>query len=350
MEEYDKAIDSYRIAVEKFPKFRRAWKNKGLIHARRNEFQEALPCLTRVVELGGGDALTFGLLGFAYSSLENHLSAETSYRMAILLDAKTVDWKLGLARSLFKQERYSEAISLTDLLIAEEPERPDYWLLQANAYLGLGQPVKAAQVYELVDHLGGSTTESLNMLGDIYINEELYDLAVASYSRAIESNPEVSPDRALRSAKILVARGALDQTRDLIRTIRKDLEEDLEVEEKKDLLKIEARLAVADGSAEQEVHVLEEIVELDPLDGEALILLGQHSGRTGDSEKAVFYYERAANIEGFEADAKVRHAQLLVKNGKYEEALPLLRRAQTIKPRENVQEYLEQVERVAKAN
>lgn len=55
-----------------------------------------------------------------------------------------------------------------------------------------------------------------------------------------------------------------------------------------------------------------------------------------------------ASLEAFEADAKVRHAQLLVKNGNYAEALPLLRRAQQIKPRDNIQAYLEQVERVAK--
>jgi len=88
-------------------------------------------------------------------------------------------------------------------------------------------------------------------------------------------------------------------------------------------------------------------VAIDPLDGEALILLGQHSARAGNPEQAVFYYERAANLEKFEADAKVRHAQLLVGQGKYQEALPLLRRAQSIKPRDNIQQYLEQIERVA---
>ncbi|MBZ0254926.1 tetratricopeptide repeat protein, partial [bacterium] len=118
--------------------------------------------------------------------------------------------------------------------------------------------------------------------------------------------------------------------------------------DRKDILKLRARLAVADGTAEEEVKVLEEIVKLDPLDGEALILLGQNCNRNGQPEKAIFYYERAANIEEFEADAKVRHAQLLVSQGKYAEALPLLRRAQLVNPRENIQEYLEQVERVAK--
>ena len=67
--------------------------------------------------------------------------------------------------------------------------------------------------------------------------------------------------------------------------------------------------------------------------------------RAGDLEKAVFYFERAASVEAFEADARVRHAQLLVGQGKYAEALPLLRRAQELKPREHVQQFLEQVER-----
>jgi tetratricopeptide (TPR) repeat protein len=90
-------------------------------------------------------------------------------------------------------------------------------------------------------------------------------------------------------------------------------------------------------------------VALDPLDGQALILLGQHCGRSGDVEKAVFYYERAEGLEQFEADAKVRHAQLLVGQGNYAEALPLLRRAEELKPREDVRKYLEQVERFAKS-
>jgi hypothetical protein len=38
---------------------------------------------------------------------------------------------------------------------------------------------------------------------------------------------------------------------------------------------------------------------------------------------------------------------LLVGQARYAEALPLLRRAQQVKPRETVQQFLDQVERVA---
>ncbi len=346
-EKLEQAASIYQVAVGKYPKFRRAWKNLGLIYIRQGDFEKAQPALSRVIELGGGDAVTYGLLGYAYSSLNNNISAESAYRMAILLDPVTLDWKMGLARSLFKQEKYSDAVAMCGQLIADKPDRADLWLLQANAYIGLNQPVKAAEIYTLVDHLGKSTTDSLNMLGDIYINQELYDMAVKSYISAMEKDPQHNADRAIRAAKVLAARGSLEQTRQIIDYIEKNAGS-LKDDARKDLLKLRARLAVADGSGEEEVRVLQEIVELDPLDGEALILLGQNSARNGDTEKAVFYYERAEAIEKYEADARVRHAQLLVKNGKYNEALPLLRRAQAIKPRDNIQEYLEQVERLAK--
>jgi len=341
------AARSYVIAVGKYPKFRRAWKNLALIHVRLGDFATALPELTRVIELGGGDSVSFGLMGFAHSSLENHLAAESAYRMAILMDPVTRDWQLGLARSFFKQQRFADASALCENMLAKDPARAELWLLQANAYIGMAKPREAAMNFELAESLGAATTDSRNMLGDIYVNEELYDLAVASFSRALELDPKASPERAIRAAKVLSARGATTQTAELIRRIETLRADQIEASTRKDLLKLRARIAVAQGAGDEEARVLEEIVTLDPLDGEALILLGQHSARAGDAEQAVFYYERAAGLEAFEADAKVRHAQLLVGQGKYALALPLLRRAQTLKPRENIQQYLEQVERVS---
>jgi tetratricopeptide (TPR) repeat protein len=77
-EKLGKATEAYEIAVQKYPKFRRAWRNLGLSYIRESAFTKALPALTRVVELGGGDAITYGLLGFAYTSVDNHTAAESA--------------------------------------------------------------------------------------------------------------------------------------------------------------------------------------------------------------------------------------------------------------------------------
>ncbi|MFO1055138.1 MAG: tetratricopeptide repeat protein [Planctomycetota bacterium] len=348
-ERLEEAGRAYQAAVDKFAKFRRAWRNLGVIRVRQNDFARAVPALSRVIELGGGDAITYGLLGYAHASLANFVAAESAFRMATLLDPATADWKMQLARCLFKEQRYADAATYCGSLIDAEPERADLWLLQANAFIGMNQPQKAAQNFEVVDGLGHSTADSLDMLGDIYINQELYDLAVGAYTRAIPKDASGSVERPIRAAKVLTARGALEQAHELVAAIESTRGASLGDEQKKDLLKLRARLAIAQGGDGEEVAVLEEIVKLDPLDGDALILLGQHYGRSGDPEKAIFWYERAEGIEAFEADAKIRHAQLLVGQGKYALALPLLRRAQTVRPRDNIQQYLEQVERAAQA-
>lgn len=347
--EYDRAAEAYEVAVDKEPRYRRAWKNLGLIRVRQGDYDRGLEALTHVIELGGVDAVTYGLLGFAYLNVENAVSAESAYRMANLLEPSSLDWQLGLARSLFKQERFADAASLCETLIARHPEQSDLWLLQANAYIGLERLLDAAEDFEFVDKLGRSSVASLNTLGDIYVHAELFEMAVDAYVRALALEGSHDVRRPLQAAQVLAVRGATDETARLLDAIESAEGDALDVGERKDVLKLRSRLAVARGAGDEEVAVLQEILDLDPLDGDALLLLGDHAKTLGDAEQAGFYYERAAALPDFEADANVRHAQLLVGQGKYAEALPMLRRAQTLQPRQSVQDYLDQVERRAKS-
>jgi tetratricopeptide (TPR) repeat protein len=150
--------------------------------------------------------------------------------------------------------------------------------------------------------------------------------------------------------EILVSRGAYPAAERLTQRLNTLSTDRFSPDERKRLLKLEARIASARGPANTEAaRILEEIVQLDPLDGEALILLGQHHATAGDLEKATFLFERAEGISQFEAEASLRHAQCLVRGGKYQQAVPLLKRTQDIRPREDVARYLEQVERAARA-
>jgi tetratricopeptide (TPR) repeat protein len=349
-EEFEEAALAYELAVQKYHKFRRAWKNLGLVHVRLSNNEESAEAFTNVIERGGGDALTYGLLGYSYTNLQKPLAAESAYRMAALLDPDALDWKLGLARSFFSQHRYADAATLCGELIAERPDSADLWLLQANAFIGLEQPLRAAENFEFVERLGKSTVASLNNLGDIYVNEKVFDIAVDAYVRALEMDEEGDVSRALRAAKSIAANGAFEDVHCLIDAVEAIHGDTLSPLERKELLKLAARIAVAEGQGTEEARLLEEVVVLDPLDGDALILLGLHAARNGDQERGIFYLERAANIAGVEAEAKRRHGQLLVNRERYAEALPLLRRSQTLSPSNALGDYIEQVERVAKTD
>jgi len=348
-EELELAAAAFREAVAKHPRFRRAWGNLALASARSGDFPGAIEGFSRVVALGGADATTYALLGIAHSQQRDYLAAESAFRMATLLDPASTEWRMGLAECLFKQERFDDAVALCASLLRAEPERAELWLLQANAYARMDRPRDAAENLEILHGLGKGTVETFNLLGDIYVNERLFELARDGYARAFELAPEAGAARAVRAAGDLAARGALDESRTLIEQVEALAAESLGDEQRMQLLRLRARIAVASGAEGEQVGILEEIVALDPLDGEALLLLGRHYGRSGEPERAVLYYDRAAGLPEHEAEAARGKAQVFVRMGLYADALPLLRKAQTLDPRDSVQQYLEQVERFATA-
>jgi len=344
------AAACYVQAIGKFPSFQRAHKNLGLVRIRSNDFAAAIEPLTRAIELGVNDGMTYGLLGHVYAMTEQYASSESAYRLAMMLQPASLDWKLGLGRALFRQQKYADAVALCDELLRREPDKADYWLLEANAFLGMKQPLKAAEIYEMLDASGQLPVAALYTLGDIYVNDGLTDQAAETYGRILAREQTIDAARHIRNAEVLVARGAASAARGLLKQIGEKAGATLSDVQRRGMLKLEARLAAAGNEVgETQIRLLEEIVALDPLDGEALILLAQNHAAAGGTEKAAFYFERAAGIEAFEADAKLRHGQMLVRTSAYQEALPLLKRAQDLKPREDVARYIEQVERVARA-
>ena len=341
------AAKSYQVAVAKFPKFRRAWANLGQIQYREGDFKSARRAFARVIELGGGDAMLYGLLGVCHARSADDLAAESAFRMASLLQPDTIDWKMGLAESLFRQRRFADAASLFRSMSEQNPERADLWKFEGEAEAMLGEPMRAIECFEMVTRLGAASAATYNNLGDLYASQQLFDLAVSSYLGALGADPKAKTDRALRAAKFLCANGAHAETRTLVDGVEQKRPE-LAASEKKEILSLRASLAVAQGASGEEAAALEKLVELDPLDGNSLILLGRFHERAGNVEQAVFQFERAAGVAAFEAQAKLSHGQLLVRQGKYQEALPLLRRAVELSPKEAWQKYLEQVEGAAR--
>lgn len=348
-EKLKEALATFQRAVGKFPSFRRAWRNLGFIHFRNGDNDEAIKAFTRMLELGGGDASAYGMLGYAHAAKQDYQPAEAAFRNALLLQPDYSEWRLGLTNTVFKQGKFDDAAALLDVLIARYPDKAQFWLLQAHTFLGKKQNLRAAENFEVVHRLRQSTPDTLATLGDIYLTEGLPELAADAYVRAVDVDPKQPATRSVRAAEVLAARGAPEQALRLAAHVRSTFGDSIPAAERTKLLKLQARLAMADGSADDEaVAVLLEIVHIDPLDGDALLLLGQNHARRGEPDRAIFFYERAASIEAYEAKAKIYHAQTLVGLNRYADALALLRRAQEIKPREDVARYIEQVERVSR--
>jgi len=346
-EDLTNAVRHFETAIAKYPDYRRAHKNLGFAYVRDGKFAAAVKPLTRTIALGGGDGKVFGLLGFVYMNMGKNVSAEAAYRQALVFEPENMDFKLGLVKSSIATANYDYALALLDELIKEYPDRDNLWSLQANIHIQREQPAKAALSLEMLRRAGKANPQTLYLLGDLYMAQESRDLALGAYLDAIDKDNGANPAKSLRAAQILVGRGAWTEAGQMFAKIHQASTGLTPADELK-LLKLESKAAMANGAGDKAITTLEQIVEKDPLDGEALLLAGDYYSKNGQKEKAEFRYQTAAGIAGFEAEAFVKHAQLLVQSQKYVQATELLKKAQKVKPRDNVQRYLEKVEQLAR--
>ena len=339
------AVEAYDRALAKFPDFRRAHKNLGLVHVQIGNFSGAIEHLTRAIELGDRDGRTYGLLGYSHLNQENAFAAEEAYRTAILQQPDSKDWKLGLARALLNQEKHADAVALFESVLQKHPGDAEPWKLQANAYLGLDQPMAAAVNLEAVRSLGKADATLLNLLGDIYLNEGIYDLARDVYLEVIEKDSGGSRYRAaFRAADLLYRAQAIEESERLVGTIEKRYAKSLGNEEQLELLTLQAKLARARGRDAEAAKLLESIVSRDGTRGDALLELARHHRDQGNEEKALLMLERAQKLEAYEYQALVETAQLRVAGRDYEEGAKLLRQALRIKQEPRIEQFLARVE------
>lgn len=339
---------AYQRALKKFPDFQRAHKNAGLLILQVGDYQGALEHLTRAVALGDRDGRTYGLIGYCYLNLESYLAAEQAYRNAVLYQPESRDWKLGLARSLQAMNKHEEAVTHFGALIEADPTDPTAWKGQANAYLGLDQPRAAAVDLEAVRMLGKADASTLKLLGDIYMNEGMPELARSAYLEVIEKDAEGTGfDTAYRAAELLVRTRAYADARAILDSVDARYGKTLTVDQELEVLTLRAKLARAEGKDEEAVKLLASIVERDGTRGDALLELADHYSERGDAARAFMLIERAQNVDASEYDALVKHAQLRVVSKEYAKAAELLRQALQIRSEPRIERYLARVEQAA---
>ncbi|HAV13447.1 MAG TPA: hypothetical protein DCX06_08175 [Opitutae bacterium] len=344
----DKAAQYYRNCVRKYPNFRRAHKNLGLVLVQAGKIQEARPAISKALELGDVDGRSYGLLGYSYLTDQLYYPAEVAYRQAILMQPQVRDWKLGLARCLVETQDYQGAIALFDTLIKEAPDNTDFWLLQANAYIGMDDTMAASKNLEVVRRMGAAQVASLTMLGDIYMNNNFPGLALSAYLDALEKSANQNSSALMRAAKLLTQTGNHDEASQLITQMRSQFSSNLSDDADLDLLTLEAKIARSKGDNEKALASLTQIVERDALNGEALIELADYYTSQGDMERAVNRYEQAQLIGKYERQALIAHSQALIRTKEYGEALVLLKRALDLKADKYLSDYVERIERVAR--
>lgn len=342
---FERAVRSYRQAVEKFPEFLRAHKNLGIALTQMGEAEAAIASLALSIEYGDSSGDTFGLLAYNYFNTGEYNRALDAYRVATVLDPKNKDWMIGKTQSLMEIGAYAEATQSAMELLEIDPLSASLWLTRANARIGLEDFEGAILSLEMARLLGDPPLRSLILLADLYVNNGVPQLAVDVYTDALGKGMDSST--ALRVVRFFIAQGQMEEAKRFVN--HPDFSSaDWSGAEQEQLLVLRSRMLLADGDESEAMTLLSEVVERNPLNAQALLQLGDYHRRGGDTEQAIFYYDRIIALSAIEQrfEGLVQKATLLVELQQYREARDLVRTAMGIRSEGRLESYLEALDRI----
>ncbi len=346
----NKAVESYRTALEKWPSYLRARKNLALALVKDGNYAEATPELAKTIEEGGGDAVIYSLLGYSLMSAEKFMAAEAAYQNALMFDPAKEQFKRAILNCQVSQGKLVSASALADELLREHPLDDKLWELKARIQLQQQKMMEAALTYEILRKLDKASLANIMLLGDLYLSDGNLDMALDAYLEGIEKDGENDIKRSLRAINLLTGQGAWGQAKAMFTKVREIHKGKMSDEEELQLLKLESKAAIASDEGDKAVKVLEQIVSKNPLDGEALLMLGDYYKTAAEVEKAEERYNRAAKLDDFRATANLKIGQLLVMQRKYQVALEFLDKSLKEKPSDSIQRYRDAVERALRGS
>ena len=339
-----RSAETYEKALKKFPSFLRARKNLGFVYLSLGKIEEASESLARAISLGENDGVTYVALGYCHLSMNRYLAAENAYRMGILLYPESKDARNGLINCLLSTGRYQEALSLLDELLEKDPENTYCHYARASALQGMEREKEAAIALETLRRMGKLKTSGFVSIGDLYHNLGLYDVSLLRYEEALSNKEKLSLSQYVRVAKILIQRGSYEDGFSYLRKIEQIFGKSFSANEKKDVLLLQAEVLIATGKSEDATKILRQVVEANPLEGKALVLLGQHAWKENEYAEASLFFERAAKVNDWKVRALIEHARMLVSTKDYDQAIQHLQEAQVLDPQPRVDRYLKSIQ------
>ena len=335
----ERAEQSYRNALTRYPDFQRAWKNLGVLHYSGGRYPEAARCFAKAVSLGDREASTLGLLGFSLERQGNVIAAEMAYLQALAGEPASSDWKEGLLRIYLDGRQLGRAEPLLRTLIREKPTERRLWLNYAGLLLADHRKVAAMAVLEAAQAAHAAGPDELGLLGDLYADQGLATEAIATYARVLTPERPRGEEKLLRYAQMLLAAGRLA---DAERTLAA-LPGELSPAGQRARLQARADLRLAERRWPEARRELDALLALAPLDGRALLALGRAHLGEQDLPRASFAFEAAYRIPDSAYQASLELANLELKQRRFAKAAAYLEHALSLQRSDAVEQYLARV-------
>ncbi|MEM0966217.1 MAG: tetratricopeptide repeat protein [Verrucomicrobiota bacterium] len=343
--ETEEAAFYLKRALSLFPSFRRAYRSLALLQLQEDNFQDSIPLWIKVIELGGGDGQSYGLLGYAYLQEENWIAAARALENALVFRPESRDIRRGIVHAFTQSGRPEQASELVIELLNENPEEPQLWRLLANLRLAEDDLSGTAAALEVSTRFPTKQPDSLLLLGTIYASLGLPQKALDAYERLLEvPKADLSFETAMKPLRTLMTQRLWDESLRYAALLRTSFGRDLDSDQSNLVNAAIVTASLYTNPSEEVAETAESYAEVFPLDGLLHLSLGEYFTNQENLGMAILFLRRAAATDEHQYEAKLRLANLFVSEERYEEAITTLRELQQIQFDSRVAAFLSRIE------
>ena len=218
------ALEAFRFSVQTKPNEDRSYFRIGTILLDRNDFAGAIDALDRAITLRQDNANYYSSLATAYYRQGNFPAAEPGFERALALEPDSALHTFNAALVKNELDKNQEALALIQRTLQREARRPQYHYTLGKIQEALGNRDAAIDAHGAAVALDGTYTRSLielgrildvngshqralqflsaafqqepggfevnNNLGNVYLNLEIYDSAIAHFQTAVGLRPD----------------------------------------------------------------------------------------------------------------------------------------------------------------
>ncbi len=165
-QELDKAVEEYKLALEKDPRIPNANFAIGYIYWRQQDMDKAGEWLQKET-LSGCHALANYYLGQMAATEDDLPKAEALYRRALQCDPSNSDAHLRLGIVLGRRKRYAEAVGQFKEAIRLDPGGSSAHYHLATVYKQMGRTADAEKEYRTVRQLEAASDKGVDVTGGV---------------------------------------------------------------------------------------------------------------------------------------------------------------------------------------
>ena len=166
------------------------WNNKGFELYNAGDYNGAVECFNKAIELNPALDMAYCNLGAIYSSSGNFDKAAEYFNNAVKLNSQNdLAWNnLGL---LYKQQgQYNQAVEYYNKALELNPKNSTAWYNLALTYNAMGNYYQAVDCYQETVKLKQNDSVIWNNFGFAYRKLNQFDKAIECYTKSVEINPK----------------------------------------------------------------------------------------------------------------------------------------------------------------